>query len=208
VKLRWDLVAIAYALLALVGAGLSIVLNGPNPFQHPAANLTLGLMERHGLSCGLGLALGVFVVATTRLTVTHFGWARRLHTELRPVAVGMGGPTILVVAALSSLGEELVFRSLLTPLLGVWLQGVLFGFLHQIRGSSRWFWMGWAACVGLALGALYWLTGSLAGPLVAHGFINAVNLLYLRDHSLGVSDPPLGGLLAGQVTEESSAGEG
>jgi uncharacterized protein len=137
-------------------------------------------------------------VVTTRLSVLHCKWARCLQAELRPVASGMASSTILLVAALSSLGEEMVFRSLLMPLLGVWAQGVLFGLLHQIRGRSRWIWVSWAAVVGLALGALYWLTGSLAGPVVAHGVINAMNLAYLRDHRLaeasaGEAERPAGG---------------
>jgi hypothetical protein len=93
----------------------------------------------------------------------------------------MATTTLLLVAALSSLGEEMLFRSLLTPWLGIWGQGALFGVLHQMPGRSRWVWMLWAAVVGLVLGAMYRMTGSLVGPLVAHAFINALNLLWLRD---------------------------
>jgi membrane protease YdiL (CAAX protease family) len=203
VKLRWDWVAAAYLVLALVGAALSMLLNGANPFLHPTPKLALGPVERHALSALLGLVLGAFVVATSRLTVSHWMWARRLHGELRPVAVGMGSWTIVMVALLSSLGEEMVFRSLLTPIVGVGVQALLFGLLHQMRGKSRWIWVAWAACMGLALGGLYWVTGSLAGPIVSHAVINALNLLYLRDHSLRTPDGPMGGLLAGSGSQQA-----
>jgi hypothetical protein len=43
-------------------------------------------------------------------------------------------------------------------------------------------WIAWAMIVGAALGAIFALTGSLVGPLLAHAVVNAVNLSYLRDH--------------------------
>jgi hypothetical protein len=49
--------------------------------------------------------------------------------------------------------------------------------------------------MGLMLGAMFQLTGSLVGPLVAHALINGFNLQYLREHD---PEPPrrsLGGLL-------------
>ena len=53
-----------------------------------------------------------------------------------------------------------------------------------------------AAIMGLSFGALYKLTGSLLGPVVAHVAINWVNLRFLRDSDF---EPPrqraLGGLL-------------
>ena len=36
--------------------------------------------------------------------------------------------------------------------------------------------------MGLALGAAFRLTGSLAGPLTAHAVINGFNLAYLKRH--------------------------
>jgi hypothetical protein len=50
--------------------------------------------------------------------------------------------------------------------------------------------------MGLLFGEIYAMTGSLVGPLVAHGAINYSNLRFLRDND--PSPPParsLGGLL-------------
>jgi membrane protease YdiL (CAAX protease family) len=87
-----------------------------------------------------------------------------------------------MLAGLSSLGEELLFRGLLTPYFGVLGSAALFGLAHQIKGRSRWVWVAWASAVGLALGAIFAATGTLVGPLLAHAIVNAANLAYLRDH--------------------------
>jgi membrane protease YdiL (CAAX protease family) len=134
----------------------------------------------------LGLAVATAIIAFTRVTVPRFGWAQRLHAELRPVARDLTPGQILVVAGLSSLGEELLFRGLLVPLAGVVPAALIFGLAHQIKGPSRWVWTGWATVVGLALGGAFALTGSLIGPLLAHAIVNAANLSYLRDHDEGL----------------------
>jgi membrane protease YdiL (CAAX protease family) len=55
-------------------------------------------------------------------------------------------------------------------------------------------WAGWATLVGLLLGSIFALTGSLAGPVAAHALVNGLNLSYLKNY-----DPEprrgLGGLL-------------
>lgn len=205
-KLRWDLVAWAYLGLAALSAILSVALHGPNPFAHPSPQLHLGELQRHALSAGAGLVLGLLLVVMTRWSVSRAAWARHLHEELRPVAVGMGLPTIVVVASLSSLGEEMFFRSFLAPLVGVPIQAAIFGAAHQTRSSTRWAWMSWAALVGLALGYLYSVTGSLVGPIVAHAVVNALNLHFLRDHDPGAVIPPMGGLLAASPSKHQGGG--
>jgi membrane protease YdiL (CAAX protease family) len=151
-----------------------------------ALAISLGLVLRDGWPwIPLGLTLAAGVIVTTRVAVARFSWARRLHAELRPVARDFSLGQILLLAGLSSLGEELLFRGLLTPLLGVLLSAILFGLMHQMRGPSRWVWIGWAVGVGAGLGAIFAATGSLVGPILAHAVVNAVNLSYLRDHDPG-----------------------
>jgi membrane protease YdiL (CAAX protease family) len=79
----------------------------------------------------------------------------------------------------------LLFRGLFQPWIGLWPQAILFGLLHQLPGPSRWIWVSWAFLVGLALGALFELTGSLLGPLAAHALVNGVNLSFLKNHDPG-----------------------
>jgi hypothetical protein len=181
-------IAGSYAMLALVATAIALALRDGLPWVYPEPWLSAPLAVSLTLSAALGLALATVAIAATRVTVTRFEWARRLHEELRPVARDFSASQILLVAGLSSLGEELLFRGLLTPWIGVVPGAILFGLAHQMKGPSRWVWVAWATVVGLGLGAIFALTGSLVGPLVAHAVVNAVNLAYLRDHD--PSAPP------------------
>jgi membrane protease YdiL (CAAX protease family) len=179
-----------YVLLAVLATALAVALRDGVPWVHPdpwIAELSprdggVPLPLALGSSALLGLTVATGIITFTRVTVPRFAWAQRLHAELRPVARDLTVGQILVIAGLSSLGEELLFRGLLVPLAGVVPAAMLFGLAHQIKGPSRWVWTGWATAVGLLLGAVFALTGSLVGPLLAHAIVNAANLTYLRDH--------------------------
>ena len=187
--------AVAYASLSLVVCAASWWWQDRLPTAHPAPLMRLSSAAAHSYSLLLGLAFGASLVIASRFCVGRFRWARRLHGEFRPVArqLSLGGITLLAVA--SAVGEELLFRGLLQPFVGLVPQAVVFGLVHQIPGPSRWVWAGWAAAVGLGMGALFALTGSLLGPVVAHAMVNGLNLSYIKHHDLGASDTPLGGLL-------------
>src|SRR5262249_732482 len=121
----------------------------------------------------------------------------RLHADLRPVARNLTLPSIVIIAPVSSLGEELFFRGFLTPFLGgIVFQAVLLELPHQVGVPSRWVWMIWASGVGLCLGAIFVLTGSLVGPIAAHAIVNGYNLTFLRDYDPAPKVRRLGGLFA------------
>lgn len=186
-------VAMAYVSAGGLAALTSILL-GRNPV---ACESWLGARGIPSvlLSVGLGLPLGAVTIAATRVVVQRSRWAHALHAALRPTVSGTGDAALLVVAAASSAGEELLFRGLLVPLIGVVVSSVVFGGLHQVRGPARWGWMGWATVMGLLFGSLFAATGSLAGPLVAHAAINHSNLRFLRDNDPDERPRALGGLL-------------
>jgi uncharacterized protein len=175
---------VGYGLLAVLATALALALRDGVPWAHPDPWLPAPPAVALASSAALGLAVAIAIIAFTRVTVKRFDWAQRLHSELRPVARELTLGQILVVAGLSSLGEELLFRGLLVPTVGVTIAATLFGLAHQIKGPSRWVWVGWATAVGLMLGAVFALTGSLVGPLLAHAIVNAANLTYLRDHDV------------------------
>jgi membrane protease YdiL (CAAX protease family) len=159
--------------------------------------LPLAGAESHAFSLVLGAAFAAAVVVGTRVLVENVGWAKNLHRDLRPMTLRLDGAGIAVIAALSALAEELVFRGLLMPWLGLVPQALLFGVVHaQLSGPSRWVWVAWASVVGLALGAIFALSGSLLGAMLAHALINGLNLLYLRSHDTAPPRNSLGGLLS------------
>jgi uncharacterized protein len=193
--IRWGRFAVAYAFLGVICCVVAVVWSHGSPLAHPQPWLALSDPAAHAYSLAVGLAFGGLVVMVTRLCVGRFTWARRLHAELRPFARGISVTGIAVLALLSAFGEELLFRGLLQPWVGLIGQALLFGIVHQMPGPSRWVWVTWAMLIGLALGALFALTGSLVGPIMAHALINGVNLLYLKTHDPEPQRRSLGGLL-------------
>jgi membrane protease YdiL (CAAX protease family) len=191
---RWGRFAAAYAVLCAVA--LVLLWSRGSPLLHPAPRLKLDEGSAHLWSFGVGLAFGLSLVVVSRVTVHRYAWARLLHAQLRPFAQGLTASGILVLAVLSSAGEELLFRGLFQPWMGLIAQAALFGIVHQLPGPSRWIWVIWATLVGLALGVLYEVTGSLVGPLVAHAVVNGLNLGFLKRFDpeadgLGLGSSPL-----------------
>jgi uncharacterized protein len=127
----------------------------------------------------LGLAVGLALVATTRLAAARSAWGARLAEELR-VAIGeLSLREAWMVALLSGIGEEALFRGALQPMLGLWLGSLLFALLHigPSRGHFAWTVMAFGA--GLAFGGLLLATGTLVAPMLAHITVNFLNLRHL-----------------------------
>jgi membrane protease YdiL (CAAX protease family) len=196
--LRWGRVAVAYLAASASAVAVALLWRGSSPFNYAGEPwLTLPSVLSHVYSLVIGLALGGLVAFSTRIFVARYAWARNLHSELRPVARHLSAAGIVAVAAFSALGEELWFRGILEPWLGLWVQAAVFGIVHaQLRGPSRWAWISWATVMGLAFGATFQLTGSLAGPIAAHALINCLNLSYLKSHDPEPRRRSLGGLLS------------
>jgi uncharacterized protein len=185
----------AYGLLAAVSLAVALWLRGDAPWSYPTPYWSLPAGEALVTSALLGILLALVVIAWTRWSVARYRWATNLHRELRPFARTLRPGEVFGLACLSSLGEELFFRALLLPWLGLPLASLLFALAHQLRGPSRWVWVLWAGMVGAAFGGVFVATGSLLGSLLAHGLINGINLLFLQRYN---PDPPasrLGGLL-------------
>jgi membrane protease YdiL (CAAX protease family) len=190
---RVVVLVVIYGAVGAAAAGVSVAL-GRDPLSGE------GWFETRGtaavlLSLGLGMCLGATTIAVSRILVRRVAWARALHAALRPAVSGAGDVGLIAVAIASAAGEELLFRGLLSSLVGLAASSVLFGALHQIRGRARWGWMAWATVMGLLFGWVFAATGSLAGPLVAHAMINGANLRFLRDNDPSPRPRPLGGLL-------------
>lgn len=150
---------------------------------------------RHLGSIALGIGLAALTVRATRLFVARWGWARTLHADLRPAVRDAADGAVIVLGVASGVAEELFFRGLLTPFLGLVLSSLAFGALHQLRGRAGWIWSVWATVMGLLFGGLFLVTGSLLGSIVAHAGINVLNLRFLRDTDVEPAPPrPLGGL--------------
>ncbi len=139
----------------------------PMPFDHPLAAL-------------LGAGAGIGIVGLSHL-MRRFGPLDRLQKEFSNVLGRQSLTTIAVLAVTSAVGEELLFRGALQPLMGFWPTSLLFGLLHG-GGAPRLFaWTIFAFLSGLLLGCLAIWTGSLLAPILCHLTVNFWNLLALND---------------------------
>jgi uncharacterized protein len=86
---------------------------------------------------------------------------------------------ILVISVLAGIGEELLFRGVLQPVIGLPLASAVFGAVH-VGGRGFVGYGVWAACIGALFGWLMVETGGLLAPIVAHAVYDALALAYVR----------------------------
>ncbi len=192
---RWAVLAGVYATVGLIFGGVATYLRG-DALVHPAPWLELTPFASHLYSTLLGLTVGLLVVALTASLVKKAAWARTLSAELRPLVMNVPPGGIVVLALFSSLGEELLFRSVLMPATNLWIQALVFGLAHQLPGRARFTWALWATIMGLVFGVLFQATGSLLGPVLAHAVINGMNARLLSSQPTPTSPRALGGILS------------
>lgn len=82
---------------------------------------------------------------------------------------------IVLLALLTGLGEELLFRGALLPRLGNLMQALLFGLLHP-AGLRGWGYTLYTAAVGWLLGAATVAFGSVWPAVAVHALVNAFGL--------------------------------
>lgn len=131
-----------------------------------------------GAACGLGL--GASAVLLARGLLVRVPRVRSLSLRMARLLGPLDGVTILVLAAVSAVAEELLFRGAAQPTLGVVPTALIFGGLHIGPDRSFWPWTLNAVVMGLALGVLVWATGSVLPAVLAHFTINYFNFHQLE----------------------------
>lgn len=134
---------------------------------------------RLALSPLVGLAIGVAIVLAWRIAVRHFHWAQSLYQDFRNLLGPLTSREILILAAASAIGEELLFRGALLPWIGLLPQALIFALLHIGPGVRFLPWTISAIALGIAFGYFFQITGDLGGPIVAHFTINYLNLHFI-----------------------------
>ena len=99
--------------------------------------------------------------------------------ELKPLFCAVRLPDVMVISIAAGLGEELFFRGVLQPELGLVPASLIFGALH-VGGRATLVFGGWVTLMGAMLGGLAVWTGGLLAPIVAHAAYDAGALAYIR----------------------------
>ncbi|MEZ4241690.1 MAG: CPBP family intramembrane glutamic endopeptidase [Myxococcota bacterium] len=126
-----------------------------------------------------GAAVGLGVVFVTQFTLPRFDVGQRFGAALGRMIGRRPWLSCAVIAASSSVGEELLFRAVLQQRLGLAIATVLFAVAHFPVERDLWPWPLMALALGLAFGGLYEWSGAALAPIVAHAVINLLNLRFV-----------------------------
>ncbi len=128
----------------------------------------------------MGIGLGLSITGLSGLAYQYCPPYRKsadyyLEIVLKPLAL----PDLIWLGLLPGLSEELLFRGVMLPALGlddvaVIFSSICFGVLH-LSGSQQWPYVVWASIVGLILGYSALLSGNLLVPIIAHVITNLVS---------------------------------
>lgn len=163
--------ALFYAAMTVVAMLVGLATDNPLLWRRRPERLGVVLEE-----LGLGLALGAGVLLASSLWTRWTSWGRSFERLVRDLFGPLRWSDCFVLALLSSLGEELLFRGGLQPILGLYPTSVLFALAHWPRDRSLIPWTAMAGALGLVFGLMAERSGQLTGPIAAHFLVNFVNL--------------------------------
>jgi membrane protease YdiL (CAAX protease family) len=129
------------------------------------------------LLSGLAMAVGI-AIASGILYRIWPTYRQSADAYLKLVIEPLVWPDLIWIGLLPGLSEELLFRGVVLPSIGLNPIGLIvssciFGILH-FSGSQQWPYVIWATVVGFALGYTVILTGNLLIPIVAHIVTNLI----------------------------------
>jgi membrane protease YdiL (CAAX protease family) len=175
------------ASLVLVALGLGYWLEQP-----ALQNLLEATPWENVLAVGVGLLATVPMLAAL-VVIRRLSWGpvrrlcRLVDEHLMPLFADASLFGLLLLSLAAGLGEEVLFRGVLQNWFARWFGGdlgswgalllvsLLFGCCHWLNATYAVF----AFLVGLYLGIVYWLSGSLLCVVVAHAVYDFVALVWL-----------------------------
>ena len=127
-----------------------------------------------------GLGVGILITGASSLIYRLWpAYRKSADMYLTMVLKPLLWPDLIWLGLLPGLSEELLFRGVMLPALGLDTPGLIvsslcFGILH-LSGLEQWPYAVWATVVGLLLGYCALATGNLLVPIVAHVTTNLVS---------------------------------
>jgi len=143
-------------------------------------NVFLFKWEWNGSDFLLGLGVGAIITGLSGLAYRLSPpYRQSADYYLQLVLTPLAWPDLIWLGLLPGLSEELLFRGVMLPALGldhvaVIVSSLCFGVLH-LSGSNQWPYVIWATIIGLILGYSALLSGNLLVPIVAHIITNWVS---------------------------------
>lgn len=139
------------------------------------------------LLIGIGIGIGI----TGASAIAYRLWPayhRSADVYLKMVLQPLAWADLVWMGLLPGLSEELLFRGVMLPAIGLDTTGVVFsslcfGILH-LSGLQQWPYVVWATFIGLILGVSALLSGNLLIPIVAHVTTNLLASLVWKARSI------------------------
>ncbi|NJL45076.1 MAG: CPBP family intramembrane metalloprotease [Leptolyngbyaceae cyanobacterium SM2_3_12] len=141
--------------------------------------LTLTFSSQDSL---IGVAIGLGITLTSAVIYQLWpAYRRSAESYLELVLRPLHWPDLIWLGLLPGLSEELLFRGVMLPAIGLnWLgilvSGASFGVLH-LSGLQQWTYVVWATVIGLVLATGAVVTGNLLVPILAHIVTNLLSSL-------------------------------
>lgn len=123
------------------------------------------------LLTGIGIGLGI----TGASAIAYQCWSsyrNSANVYLKMVLQPLTWADLIWMGLLPGLSEELLFRGVMLPAIGMNVNGVIFsslcfGVLH-LSGLQQWSYVVWATFIGMILGTSALISGNLLIPILAH----------------------------------------
>ncbi|MBI4041235.1 MAG: CPBP family intramembrane metalloprotease [Deltaproteobacteria bacterium] len=139
-----------------------------------AANLPVIFFGTRGVALAAWIAFGVFALSNMCSEKTE--WGKKLVELFASFLTPSSNTTIFILALMSSLGEEILFRGAVQNQFGLIVASLLFGLMHFPIKPIMMPWTLTAVIMGFVLGALYQYAGNLMAPILLHFLINFLNI--------------------------------
>jgi uncharacterized protein len=175
-----DIEPLSRTQILIAMAVTAVVLFGVAKLWLYLGDLSLRPIEFSASVLGIGLALGLGLTGLSEIIYALWGTYRQsadfyLTMVLKPLAV----PDLFWLGLLPGLSEELLFRGVMLPAIGldpigIVLSSLCFGVLHM-TDTRQWPYAIWATLIGIILGFTMVETGNLLIPIVAHTTTNIVS---------------------------------
>jgi membrane protease YdiL (CAAX protease family) len=158
--------------IAMLAIGGSIAL-----YQGALPERIVGEAPVRDLLLGLGTGIGLILLSWCMAIVVRP--LREIIPELQAIFKELSPPRIVLFAVLVGCAEEILFRGVLQPAIGLVATSLAFGLIHIFPTLKLLPWTLFAIAAGFLLGWLYETTGGLLAPTLAHILVNGTNLLLI-----------------------------
>ena len=129
---------------------------------------------------GLGVLGGAVLVSFSYWLEISFDSYRDLRIAFGKAFSSSSGWSLVYLAVLAALSEELFFRGCIQPHIGVFGAALFFGLLHLGPRGGLSIWTGCALFYGVILGLLFDATDNLIAPAISHGLANMMSLFRMK----------------------------